>query len=63
MAMSRVSCDVAQAVNMPPIQCRGKTLPVDPFTEDPEMRIDDWLPTLERAAVWNGWSEEETSGN
>ena len=21
--------------------------------------MDDWLPTLERAAVWNNWSEEE----
>ena len=24
------------------------------------MRFDDWLPTLERASVWNGWSEKET---
>ena len=24
-----------------------------------EMRFDDWIPTLERAAAWNNWSEEE----
>ena len=37
---------------------RGKAPPVDPFTgEDPECRLDDWLPTLRRAADWNGWTE------
>ena len=37
---------------------RGKAPPVDPFTgEDPEYRLDDWLPTLRRAADWNGWTE------
>ena len=44
-----------------PVQRRGKAPSIDPFTaEDPEIRFDDWLPTLERAAAWNGWSEEET---
>jgi hypothetical protein len=39
---------------------RGKAPPVDPFTgENPEVRLDDWLPSLQRAATWNGWSEEE----
>ena len=34
---------------------RGKAPPVDPFTgEDPEMRLDDWLPALQRASNWNG---------
>ena len=48
-------------VTMPPTQRRGKAPPVDSFTaEDPEVRFDDWLPTLERAAIWNGWSGEET---
>ena len=43
-----------------PIQRRGKAPPVDPFTaENKEMRFDDWIPTLERAAAWNNWSEEE----
>ena len=37
---------------------RGKAPPVEPFTgEDPECRLDDWLPTLRRAADWNGWTE------
>ena len=39
---------------------RGKAPPVDPFKgSDPELRFEDWLPTLERAATWNGWSEDE----
>ena len=38
----------------------GKAPPIDPFCgNDPEVRLDDWLLTLERAAVWNNWSEEE----
>ena len=39
---------------------RGKAPPVDPFNgESPELHIDDWLPNLERASVWNGWTDEE----
>ena len=39
---------------------RGKPPRVDPFTgENDELMSEDWLPTLERAATWNGWSEEE----
>ena len=39
---------------------RGKALPVGEFTgEDPDCNLDDWLPSLERAIVWNGWTEEE----
>ena len=40
---------------------KGKAPPVDPFTGDPrgELNFDDWLPTLERAAKWNQWTEEE----
>ena len=39
---------------------QGKAPPVDPFRgNDPEIRLDDWLPTLERAAVWNSWSDED----
>ena len=35
---------------------RGKAPPVDSFTgEDLETRLDDWLPSLERARVWNEW--------
>ena len=40
---------------------RGKAPPVDNLTgEDPELRFEDWLPALERAARWNEWSSEET---
>ena len=39
----------------------GKAPPIDAFTgEDAEIRFDDWLPMLERAAAWNNWSESET---
>ena len=39
---------------------RGKAPPVDPFTgEDPAIKLDDWLPILRRASLWNGWSPEE----
>ena len=39
---------------------RGKAPPVDPLTgEEPETRLDDWLPSLKRAATWNEWTEEE----
>ncbi len=39
---------------------RGRAPPVDPFTgERPEERLDDWLPGLQRASQWNGWSEQE----
>ena len=39
---------------------KGKAPPVDFFTgEDPEVKFEDWLPTLERTAVWNGWTDEE----
>jgi hypothetical protein len=39
---------------------KGKAPPVDSFTgEEPSMQLDDWLPMLQRAASWNGWSEGE----
>ena len=49
----------APAISMPLVQHHGKAPLVDPFTaEDPEITFDDWLPTLERTAVWNGCMEE-----
>ena len=40
---------------------RGKAPPVDEFTaEDSRTRFDDWIPTLKRAASWNGWTEDES---
>ena len=39
---------------------RGKAPPVDAFTgENQEVRLDDWLPALQRATEWNGWSQDE----
>ncbi len=39
---------------------RGKAPPVDSFTgEDTEVRLDDWLPSLKRASMWNEWTDEE----
>ena len=41
-------------------QRRGKAPPVESFSgENEAVRIDDWLPALERAATWNDWSEED----
>ena len=38
---------------------RGKASPIDAFTgDDVETQFDDWLPTLDRAASWNNWSDE-----
>ena len=39
---------------------RGKAPPVDSFIgEDAETTLDDWLPSLQRAAEWNSWAENE----
>ena len=39
---------------------RENALQVDPFNgENFEVRLDEWLPSLERACMWNEWSEEE----
>ena len=47
-------------VHEPPRR-RGKAPPIDQYTgEDPEIRFEDWLPGLQRAARWNGWTDEET---
>ena len=33
---------------------KGKAPPVDPFTgENPDIMLDDWLPSLDRASEWN----------
>ena len=42
----------------PTHKCKGKASPVDSFSgEDEAVRLDDWMPTLKRAATWNDWSE------
>jgi cell division protein FtsB len=39
---------------------RGKAPPINEFSgEDPECLLEDWLPSLEWASLWNAWSEEE----
>ena len=39
---------------------RGKALPVSEFTgDDADCTLEDWLPSLERAIMWNAWTEEE----
>lgn len=43
---------------------RGKASPVDQFSGDhPDLTFNDWLPTLERAAQWNEWTEAELCCN
>ena len=39
---------------------RGKAPPIEPFAgEGVDMLFEEWLPSFERAATWNGWSEAE----
>ena len=41
-------------------QRRGRAPPIEFFSgEDPAITVDDWLPSLERASSWNGWSTSE----
>ena len=38
----------------------GKVPPIDTFTgENCDVLWEDWLPTFERVAHWNNWSEDE----
>ena len=39
---------------------RGRAPPISLFSgEDAELRLDYWLPSMERAKAWNGWTTEE----
>lgn len=39
---------------------RGKAPPVECFSgEDANVTWDDWLATLEHAAIWYGWNKDE----
>ena len=43
-----------------PVLCRGKAPPIDPFAgDDKSPRFEEWLPSLERAADWNAWTDEQ----
>ena len=47
-------------ISPPPSIFRGKAPPVEAFTGDnTAVHWDEGLPTLERAATWNNWSEQE----
>ena len=38
----------------------GKVPPIDSFRgNDPDVRLDNSLPTLEREALWNDWSDDD----
>jgi hypothetical protein len=56
----------AEAPVVPPLPTRatrarrGKAPPVQSFSgENIEVQLDDWLPALKRASLWNDWSEED----
>ena len=34
--------------------------PIDTFSGEGNANFEDWVPALERYALWNAWSEEET---
>ena len=39
---------------------QGKAPPIEFFSgEDPAILFDDWLPSLKRAASWNGWTPDD----
>ena len=43
-----------------PVRRSGIAPPVGMFMgEDPEVRFEDWLPSLQLATHWNGWSPDE----
>lgn len=57
---STVPKPTGRPVARTPVQRRGRAPPVEPFAGEVEtQRVDDWLPTLERAATWNEWTEDE----
>ena len=53
--------DHATAGTHPHVAHKGKAPPIRFFTgEGADDRLEDWLPILERAAAWNGWTADET---
>ena len=59
-----VSLDKDALLPLGPLQPREvrreRAPPMDTFTgEDPAIRLEDWLPGLERVARWNLWTPEE----
>ena len=57
VAVKEASVEPAGVVS---VQRKGKAPPIDQFTgENPEIRFEDWLPSLTRASKWNRWTPEE----
>ena len=57
VAVKEASVEPAGVVS---VQRKGKAPPIDQFTgENPEIRFEDWLPSLTRASRWNRWTPEE----
>ena len=48
------------STRVPVAQQKGKAPPFETFSgESKDVRLDDWLLSLKRASLWNGWTEEE----
>ena len=57
---SRVTEPSHPASEPRPVSRRGKAPPIDPFDgETVGITFEDWLPTLQRAATWNGWTDDD----
>ena len=58
----RTASRVTHSVSEPhPISRTGKAPPIDPFDgETNGVTFEDWLPTLQRAAAWNGWTDDDS---
>ena len=47
-------------MSTPTSKRKGQAPPVESFAGDsPDLTFEDWLPTLERAAQWNNWNQQE----
>ena len=64
-ASGPVTSSVSAGSHAPPTTQprRGKALPTDTFSGDGNANFEDWIPALERRALWNAWLEEETLSN
>ena len=50
----------AEVSGKSPLKRMGKAPPVDQFHgEGRSLKLDEWLPTFERAATWNAWTEDD----
>ena len=55
-----LECTDPRAVLRPIPTRRGKAPPIEFFSgEDPAILLEDWMPSLERAADWNEWTQRD----